>query len=185
MTVTATRRGDLPYRIEGAQKKTVTNIAFDTAYPTGGEILTAANLGLNRVDYAEATVYSVATTSVNAAQVSFVPSATTGGGALFVFDETPAEIANDADIAGLVAQVVAYGTYLEGGETLSAASLGLNKVEYATCTVYSIATTSVNIASASYDPTASLLHLWDNTPAEVAGAAAVEGAVVQVLAYGQ
>ncbi len=110
MTVTLTQRGDLPYRIEGAQKKTVTNVAFDTAYPTGGEVLTAANLRLNKVDYAEATIYSVATTSVNAAQVAVTPASTGTSVNVLVFDETPAEVANDADLAGLVAQVVAYGS---------------------------------------------------------------------------
>ncbi len=76
-------------------------------------------------------------------------------------------------------------SYLEGGEPITAAQLGLNRVEYATCTIASTSGAAANVASASYDPATSLLHVWDNTPAEVAGAGNIATTVVQVIAYGQ
>lgn len=102
---TFARVGDLPYRVVGNQKKTVTDVAMDSSYPTGGEAVTAANLGLNRVEYATAEITTTATTTVNATAAGYLPATEK----LLVFDETPAEAANAADLAGLVVRVVAFG----------------------------------------------------------------------------
>lgn len=86
-------------------KVTVTDVALDSSYPTGGEAVTAANLGLTRVDFAIATVKSAATTTVNVANVHYDKDT----GKLLIYDESPAEVANAADINGLVVQVIAWG----------------------------------------------------------------------------
>jgi hypothetical protein len=75
-------------------------------------------------------------------------------------------------------------SYLLGGEPLSANTLGLNKVDRAICTIQKAATTTVNATAAGYDEATSLLHVYDETPAEVASEANLTGLVVRVVAYG-
>lgn len=106
MSVTVAQVGNLPYYIVGAQKKTITDVALDSSYLSGGEPLTAANLRLNKVDYANAEITSTATTTVNAASAGYDPATAL----LHVIDETPAEVSSTADLAGLVVRVTAYGT---------------------------------------------------------------------------
>lgn len=74
-------------------------------------------------------------------------------------------------------------SYTEKGEALTRAQLGLNNIERATCTINAVKG-SVNVVSASYDPTEQLIHLYDETPGEVASEANVEGMVVRVVARG-
>lgn len=104
MTISLSNRTALSSNVS-TPKVTVTDVSFDAAYPTGGEAVTAANLGLNRVDFAIATVKSAATSTVNVANVHYNRDTAK----LLAYDETPAEIANDADLAGIVVQVVAWG----------------------------------------------------------------------------
>lgn len=86
---------------------TVTDVTFASGtYATGGDAVSAATLGLNRVHAAIATVKSAATTTVNVANVYYSIST----GKILVYDETPAEVANAADLAGLVVQIVAWGS---------------------------------------------------------------------------
>ena len=106
---TFTQVGDLPYYVDGARKRSVTDVAFDTSYPTGGEVVTFADLRLDRVDHATAVVHSATTTTVNAASAGYTPGNGTTTSLLAVYDETPAEVANDADLAGLVVRVTAWG----------------------------------------------------------------------------
>lgn len=73
--------------------------------------------------------------------------------------------------------------YLSGGEGLSASSLGLRVVDFAICTVKSVGGT-VNVAQVHYDPSTGLIHLFDETPAEVASTSDVSNIVVQVVAFG-
>lgn len=102
--------GARPYTVVGAEKQTTTDVSFDSSYPTGGEVVTAANLRLGVVDRATATIQSAATTTVNAASAGYTPGNGTTTSLLAVYDETPAEVSNGADLAGLVVRVVAYGT---------------------------------------------------------------------------
>lgn len=74
-------------------------------------------------------------------------------------------------------------SYLSEGETLTKASLGLSSIERATCTITAVKG-SVNVANASYDPAKELIHLYDETPGEVASEANVEGDVVRVVSRG-
>lgn len=103
---TATRVGSLPYRYVGAQKKTITDVAMDSSYPTGGESVPASDLGLNYVETAQAQIKSAATTTVNVTAVHY--DETTNK--LLAYDETPAEVANDADLDGLVVRITAFGS---------------------------------------------------------------------------
>ena len=75
-------------------------------------------------------------------------------------------------------------SYLSGGESLTAADLGLSDVVSAVCTIRSVGGT-VNVASAAYDPATSLIHLYDETPGEVSSTADVSNIVVQVEAKGR
>ena len=106
---TVSQVGDLPQYIDGARRKTVTDVAFDSSYPTGGEVITAANLRLDRVDHAIAQIQSAATTTVNAVSAGYTPGNGTTTSVLKVYDETPAEVANAADLSGLTVRVTAWG----------------------------------------------------------------------------
>ena len=107
---TVAQVGALPYYVLGHQKQTVTDVSMDSSYPPGGEVITAANLRLGVVDRATAQIQSAATTTVNAVSAGYTPGNGTTTSLLAVYDETPAEVANGADLAGLVVRVTAYGT---------------------------------------------------------------------------
>jgi hypothetical protein len=57
MALTITLSGDWQGNV-GAQRHVRGTIAFDSSYPTGGESLTAANIGLRVVDFIEVTARS-------------------------------------------------------------------------------------------------------------------------------
>lgn len=88
----------------GNKRISVYDVTMDSSYPTGGESITASDLGLRRVDFAICTVKAVSGT-VNVAQAHYIPST----GKLKVYDETPGEVANAADLSNVVIQVVAIG----------------------------------------------------------------------------
>ena len=96
--------GGLPYAVSSAQCKTVTDVTFDSSYPTGGEAFTASDLGLNVVEDAEVEVKSVAGT-VNVANVF----ADLTNSKLIVWDETPAQVSNASDLTDVVVRVTAHG----------------------------------------------------------------------------
>jgi hypothetical protein len=91
--------------VQGNRRKTVTTVAFDSAIPTGGESVTATDLGLSKVESANTYFSTIATTTVNATNAIYNLSTNK----VQVFDETPAEVANNADLAGCVVTVEAYG----------------------------------------------------------------------------
>lgn len=105
MALTFTKVGTKPYIVTGHEKKTITDVTFDNSYPTGGEAVTAANLGLNNVYRADAFVKSATGGGVNVANAFYNESTQK----ILVYDETPAEAANTADLSNLVVRVVAYG----------------------------------------------------------------------------
>lgn len=100
MAVTVSRANNP--QVEGARRVTVTNITFDSSYPTGGEPLTFSDLGLTSVEFAIATLKTAGTGSVT--QVWYdIPNQK-----LLAF-AAAAQIANTTDISAVTAQVVAYG----------------------------------------------------------------------------
>lgn len=97
-----TRRG-VPFITIGGQKETVTDVALDSSYPSGGEVITASDLGLNVVESASSELKTTATTTVNIANAHYDEV----NSKLQVFDETPAEVTGD--LAGAVVRVTARG----------------------------------------------------------------------------
>ena len=94
-----------PARVEGNRRVTCADVTLDNSYPTGGESVTPAQLGLETIEFAIINVKSVGGT-VNVANAYFDRA----NNKIKVYDETPAEAANASDLSTLVLQVVAYGT---------------------------------------------------------------------------
>lgn len=94
----------LPYRIVGSQKETITDVTFDSSYPTGGEAITPADLSLNRIDSATCEIKTVGGT-VNVANAHYDEV----NSKIVVYDETPAEVGNGNSLATLVVRVKARG----------------------------------------------------------------------------
>jgi hypothetical protein len=88
----------------GDEMRVRATVTMDSSYATGGESLTAKELGLRYVNFAIPTVSAVGGT-VNVAQAYYDKSTEK----LKLFDETPAEVANAADVSGIKIQVVAFG----------------------------------------------------------------------------
>lgn len=99
----------VPYNIVGNQKKTVTDVTMDSVYPTGGEAVTAAQLGLSFIDHAEAqfTVPANATDALGAVQ--FVRSSGITGLVKVYDPDVPADASASDDLTGCVVRVIAYG----------------------------------------------------------------------------
>ena len=99
---TRPRKGAPP----GNLKMTVTPITFPTKYLQADK-LTAANVGLKRVKYGYAVLTGIGEgNTVNIANVIYDPKAET----LKLFDETPAEVANEAEVKKPTALVFAFGS---------------------------------------------------------------------------
>lgn len=90
--------------VEGNKRVVTTDITFDSSYPTGGEAVTLSSVGLMNADYAVCNVKAIGGT-VNVANVYYDRA----NKKLKVYDETPAEVSNTADLSTLVAQVKFYG----------------------------------------------------------------------------
>src|SRR5882672_7861941 len=94
-----------PYRIVGNRKETVTNVTMDSSYQEKGEKLTPAQLGFTSfVDSAQSLIKEVKGT-VNVANAHYERAKEL----LHLFDETPAEVASEANVEGIVVQVTAQG----------------------------------------------------------------------------
>lgn len=91
-------------RPPGSQKYSVSTVAFDSSYVTGGEPVTAAQLGLRYVEWAITTVSAVGG-SVNVANAVY----DTTNEKVILYDETPAQVASEANVEGVKVQVVAFG----------------------------------------------------------------------------
>lgn len=100
MSVTVTPK--VVATVPGAQRFTVTEVTFDSSYPTGGEPLTATDLGLTTVDFAIATLKVAGTGSVTAVFYDVA-------NAKLLAYAAAAQIANTTDISAVSAQVYAVG----------------------------------------------------------------------------
>lgn len=97
-TPTAVRRND----VHGNQRKTITDVVMDNSYPTGGEPLTAAQLGLQLVQDAECEVVArgangPVSANYDIANAKLKALSATG------------EVANLTDLSAATVRVVAYG----------------------------------------------------------------------------
>lgn len=88
----------------GDKRVTFTSVTFDNSYPTGGEPITAAQLGLSRVDFALCNIKAVGGT-VNVANAYFDQA----NMKIKIYDETPAEAGNTSDYSTLTVVVMAVG----------------------------------------------------------------------------
>lgn len=93
-----------PHEIVGNRKKTVTDVTGDSAYPSGGEPLTAANLGLRKVVYA---VANPVATGTNAGTAAIAAKYDVANSKLLVYDGD-SEV-GAVNLSDLVVRVEAYG----------------------------------------------------------------------------
>ncbi len=100
---------DKPYHIVGNQKKTVTDATMDSSYLTGGEVATAANLGLSFIDHAEAQLTVPADASDALGAVQFVRSSGITGLIKLYDPDVPADVSSADDLTGCVVRITAYG----------------------------------------------------------------------------
>jgi hypothetical protein len=105
MSVTVTNPLEVPYRISGNKKKAVRDIEFDSSYTESGEKLTKAQMGLSSVEYSTEQIRAVKG-SVNVANASWDSSKEL----IHLYDETPGEVASEANVEGVVVRVEAFGT---------------------------------------------------------------------------
>jgi hypothetical protein len=95
----------VPPGVPGNRKVTVTPITFPAEYVVD-EDLTPADLGLKRVDFGYAVLTGIGTGTVNIANVVYDYA----NDKIRLFDETPAQVAAEAEVKGPTALVVAYGS---------------------------------------------------------------------------
>lgn len=89
----------------GNRRVTVALVTFDNSYPTGGEVVTAAALGLNQIDILLANSATVATTLLT------VPAKQADGSYKIRLSTaaTGAEVANASDQSLVSVEVLAIG----------------------------------------------------------------------------
>lgn len=104
MSVTVTNVLEVPYRITGNKKKTVRDVEFDSSYTEKGEALTKAQLGLSNVEYSTEQIRAIKG-SVNVANASYDSAKEL----IHLYDETPGEVASEANVEGVVVRVEAFG----------------------------------------------------------------------------
>lgn len=92
--------------VMGNKRVTTADVVFDSSYPTGGESVTPAQLGLSAVHVANATI-SVPDDAIGTTAAKYVVS--TGKIMVYDDDDTPAEVASTADLAGLTVRLQAFG----------------------------------------------------------------------------
>lgn len=103
MSVTVTNVLSPPHRIEGNRKKTVYDAVFDSSYTSEGEALAKTSVGLsNTFDHAICQIKKPAK-SVNVAEAFY------DGTKIHLYDETPAEVASEADVEGLEVRITSWG----------------------------------------------------------------------------
>lgn len=88
--------------VHGDQRLTVTSVALDASYPTGGYAITAAQLGLNSVAHTISSVSVAGTGGI--VHTHYTPST----GKLSCYTAT-AEIANATDVSAETVEITAFG----------------------------------------------------------------------------
>lgn len=83
-----------------------------------------------------------------------------------------------------VTDVTMDNSYLSGGEPVTPANLRLGQFDDAICNIKTISGT-VNVAEAFLDTSTQLLHVYDETPAEVSSTADLSNVVIRIHAYGR
>lgn len=96
---------DVPYRIVGNQKEVVHHLTFPTKYVTGGSAATKAELGLSYLERADCDIVNIGEGSVNVVNAVYDESTEK----VLLYDETPAEIASEAEVKAPVVRITARG----------------------------------------------------------------------------
>lgn len=84
--------GSLTYSLEGSKNVARGTIAFDSSYPTGGESLTAANVGLKtieRITFEDVAGFSFTYDYTNAKVLAKCPGVVTGAAGSGTLDDFP------------------------------------------------------------------------------------------------
>ena len=102
MSVTNTRVTAVGNCVFGDRRVTQTDVVFDSSYPTGGESLTASDLGLTYVDFAIAKVKVNGTGSVVNVTYDIANKK-------LIAYTAAAEVADTTDISAVTATVTAFG----------------------------------------------------------------------------
>jgi hypothetical protein len=106
MSVSVENAQTVPYRIRGNRKRTITNVTMDSSYLEKGETLTKTQLGFTSfVDPGSVSTIKTVKGTVNVASAAYDEVKEL----LHLYDETPAEVASEANVEGMVIQVVAEG----------------------------------------------------------------------------
>lgn len=105
MAIAASAKFVRSYTVLGDEKLTVTDLTFDSAYVTGGEAVAAVDLGLNTIHTAWIGGLQATGAGVNVSSAFFDLANST----VLLFNETPAEVADTADVSTTVVRVVAIG----------------------------------------------------------------------------
>lgn len=108
VTFTTADAGSLPYYIEGARKKTHKVLTLTGTYVTGGVDVTASDLGLNHIDWAEAVLKVNANATDSVASIDFSKTSGQAGKVVF-YEESPAQISNGDTLTGATVQINAVG----------------------------------------------------------------------------
>lgn len=90
--------------VQGNKQVRFGTVTFDSSYPTGGEAVTAAQLGLTKVQRVIPTIKTIGGT-VNVANVTYDAT----NSKFKVYDETPAEVADTSDLSTLSIDFTAVG----------------------------------------------------------------------------
>lgn len=90
----------------GGSKETVADVTMDSSYPTGGEVFTADQVKMHKIEYGIASIKTV-TGTVNISSAYVEP--TTAGFDVKSYNETPAETTNTNSLNNVVIRVTLYG----------------------------------------------------------------------------
>jgi hypothetical protein len=96
---------DVPYRISGNQRKVVYNCTFPTKYVTGGMSVTPAELGLSYIEDVDCAIVGIGEGTVNITTAIYNETSKK----VELYDETPGQVASEAEIKAPVVKLTAYG----------------------------------------------------------------------------
>lgn len=89
----------------GNQRVTFSTVTMDSSYPTGGESVTPAQLGLDSVSNAITNIKSIGSTTGNVAYTVYDIS----NEKVVVYDEGHAQVTSADDLSSLVVNITAFG----------------------------------------------------------------------------
>lgn len=102
LSITAATNDTRPSHVAGDLRMRFAKVTFDASYPTGGEAITAADFGLNRI------IFISVNSAANATQVVYWDEANSK---LLISTDagTPAQAANASDQSAVTVQLIVFG----------------------------------------------------------------------------